>query len=48
MCIRDRNSAVELEEEYTIDVASTEYGTASANQNTVGENVEYTVSMIPA
>ncbi|MFR4480272.1 MAG: bacterial Ig-like domain-containing protein [[Clostridium] leptum] len=42
------NSAVELEEEYTIDVASTEYGIASANQNTVGENGEYTVSMIPA
>ena len=42
------NSAVELKEEYTIDVASTEYGIASANQNTVGENGEYTVSMIPA
>ena len=37
------NSAVELEEGYTIDVASTEYGIASANQNTVGrtENIPF-------
>ena len=42
------DKAVSLAEEYNVNVMSTEYGVASADQNTVGENGEYTVSMIPA
>ena len=42
------DNAVQLAEEYTIDVVSTEYGVALADRNTVGENGEYTISMTPA
>lgn len=41
------DNAVSLEEEYSIDVISTKYGIASADNNTVGVNGEYTVSMVP-